>query len=109
MDGDIAPLDKIVKLAQKFEAFTYIDECHATGFLGKTGKGSPEIYGVMNEIDVISGTLGKSLGGASGGYITGIKEIIEMLRQKSRPYLFSNSLAPPIVGASIKAFDILQK
>ena len=80
MDGDIAPLDKIVKLAQKYEAFTYIDDCHATGFLGTTGRGSPEIFNVMNDIDVISGTLGKSLGGASGGYITGRNEIVEMLR-----------------------------
>ena len=109
MDGDIAPLDKIVGLAQKYGALTYVDECHATGFIGQNGKGTPELFGVMKDIDVISGTLGKSLGGASGGYTTGKKETIDLLRQKSRPYLFSNALAPPIVGATLKVFEILEK
>jgi len=107
MDGDIAPLDKIVDLARKYEANIYVDESHASGFIGKTGRGTPELYGVQNEIDVISSTLGKALGGASGGYTTGRKEVIELLRQKSRPYLFSNSIAPNIAAASIKVFDIL--
>lgn len=109
MDGDIAPLDKIVDLAHKYNALTYVDECHATGFIGKSGVGTPELFNVMEKVDVISGTLGKALGGASGGYTTGRKEIIQMLRQKSRPYLFSNSLAPPIVGATLKVFEIMEK
>ncbi len=107
MDGLVAPLDKICDLADKYDALVMIDECHAAGFIGPTGKGTPEAKGVMGRIDIITGTLGKALGGAMGGYTTGKKEIIEMLRQRSRPYLFSNSLAPAIVGASIKVFELL--
>lgn len=107
MDGLVAPLDKICDLADTHDALVMIDECHAAGFIGKTGRGTLEEKGVMNRIDIITGTLGKALGGAMGGYTTGKKEIIEMLRQRSRPYLFSNSLAPAIVGASIKVFDML--
>ena len=107
MDGLVAPLDKICELAEKYDAMVMIDECHAAGFIGETGRGTLEEKGVMNKIDIITGTLGKALGGAMGGYTTGKKEIIEMLRQRSRPYLFSNSLAPAIVGASIKVFDML--
>jgi len=109
MDGVIASLDKICALADKYDALVMIDECHATGFIGETGRGTLEKKGVMGRIDIITGTLGKALGGAMGGYTTGKKEIIEILRQRSRPYLFSNSLAPAIVGASIKVFDILSK
>lgn len=108
MDGLLAPLDKICDLADKYDALVMIDECHATGFIGDTGKGTLEKMGVMNRIDIITGTLGKALGGAMGGYTTAKKEIISMLRQRSRPYLFSNSLAPSIVGASIKVFEMLQ-
>jgi glycine C-acetyltransferase len=107
MDGDIAKMDQINALAKKYDALIMTDECHSAGFIGKTGRGVPEYCGVNGEIDIITGTLGKALGGAMGGYTTGKKEIIEMLRQRSRPYLFSNSLAPAIVGASIKVFDIL--
>jgi glycine C-acetyltransferase len=107
MDGLVAPLDKICDLAEKYNALVMIDECHAAGFIGKTGRGTLEEKGVMHRIDIITGTLGKALGGAMGGYTTGKKEIIDMLRQRSRPYLFSNSLAPAIVGASIKVFDML--
>ena len=107
MDVLVAPLDKICDLADKYDAMVMIDECHATGFIGNTGRGTLEEKGVMGRIDIITGTLGKALGGAMGGYTTGKKEIIEMLRQRSRPYLFSNSLAPAIVGASIKVFDML--
>jgi len=107
MDGLVAPLDKICDLADKYDALVMIDECHATGFIGKTGRGTLEEKNVMNRIDIITGTLGKALGGAMGGYTTGKKEVIDMLRQRSRPYLFSNSLAPAIVGASIKVFDML--
>ncbi|PWH84024.1 glycine C-acetyltransferase [Algibacter marinivivus] len=107
MDGLVAPLDKICDLADKYNALVMIDECHATGFIGKTGRGTLEEKGVLERIDIITGTLGKALGGAMGGYTTGKKEIIDMLRQRSRPYLFSNSLAPAIVGASIKVFDML--
>ena len=107
MDGLVAPLDKICDLADKYDALVMIDECHAAGFIGKTGRGTLEEKGVLNRIDIITGTLGKALGGAMGGYTTGKKEIIDMLRQRSRPYLFSNSLAPAIVGASIKVFDML--
>ncbi len=107
MDGLVAPLDAICDLADKYDAMVMIDECHATGFIGKTGRGTLEEKGVMGRIDIITGTFGKALGGAMGGYTTGKKEIIEMLRQRSRPYLFSNSLAPAIVGASIKVFDML--
>ncbi|MCT8339274.1 glycine C-acetyltransferase [Flavobacteriaceae bacterium TK19130] len=108
MDGLVAPLDKICDLADKYDALVMIDECHATGFIGETGRGTLEDKDVMGRIDIITGTLGKALGGAMGGYTTGKKEIIEMLRQRSRPYLFSNSLAPAIVGASIKVFDMLE-
>ena len=107
MDGLVAPLDDICDLADKYDALVMIDECHATGFIGKTGRGTLEEKGVMGRIDIITGTLGKAMGGAMGGYTTGKKEIIDMLRQRSRPYLFSNSLAPAIVGASIKVFDLL--
>ena len=107
MDGLVAPLDKICDLADKYDAMVMIDECHATGFIGETGRGTLEEKSVMGRIDIITGTLGKALGGAMGGYTTGKKEIIEMLRQRSRPYLFSNSLAPAIVGASIKVFEML--
>lgn len=107
MDGLVAPLDKICDLAEKHDALVMIDECHATGFIGETGRGTLEEKGVMDRIDIITGTLGKALGGAMGGYTTGKKEIIEILRQRSRPYLFSNSLAPAIVGASIKVFEML--
>ena len=109
MDGLLAPLDKICDLADKYDALVMIDECHSAGFIGETGRGTLEEKGVMDRIDIITGTLGKALGGAMGGYTTGKKEIIEMLRQRSRPYLFSNSLAPAIVGASIKVFDMLDK
>lgn len=108
MDGLVAPLDQICDLADKYDAMVMIDECHAAGFIGKTGRGTLEEKGVLDRIDIITGTLGKALGGAMGGYTTGKKEIIEMLRQRSRPYLFSNSLAPAIVGASIKVFDMLE-
>lgn len=109
MDGTIAQLDKIVELAEKYDAALMIDECHSTGFIGKTGRGTHEYRGVMGKIDIITGTLGKALGGASGGFTSGKKEIVEMLRQRSRPYLFSNTLAPGIVGASIAVFDMLSE
>ena len=109
MDGIVAPLDKICDLADKYDAMVMVDECHAAGFIGATGKGTLEAKGVMGRVDIITGTLGKALGGAMGGYTTAKKEIIELLRQRSRPYLFSNSLAPAIVGASIKVFEILEK
>ena len=108
MDGLLAPLDKICDLADKYDAMVMIDECHAAGFIGETGRGTLEEKGVLDRIDIITGTLGKALGGAMGGYTTAKKEIIEILRQRSRPYLFSNSLAPAIVGASIKVFDMLK-
>jgi glycine C-acetyltransferase len=109
MDGTIAQLDKICDLADKYSALVMIDECHATGFMGKTGRGTHEYRNVMGRVDIITGTLGKALGGAMGGFTTGKKEIIEMLRQRSRPYLFSNSLAPSIVGASIAVIDMLSE
>ena len=109
MDGTIAQLDKICDLADQYNAIVMIDECHSSGFLGKTGRGTHEYRGVMGRIDVITGTLGKALGGASGGFTSGRKEIIEMLRQRSRPYLFSNTLAPSIVGASIAVLDMLSE
>lgn len=109
MDGTIAQLDKIVALAEKYEALIMIDECHASGFMGKTGRGTHEHCGVMGKIDIITGTLGKALGGASGGFTSGRKEIIDMLRQRSRPYLFSNTVAPSIVGASIAVLDMLRE
>jgi glycine C-acetyltransferase len=107
MDGDIAKMNEICDLADKYDALVMTDECHSAGFIGKTGRGVPEYHNVMDRVDIITGTLGKALGGAMGGYTTGKKEIIELLRQRSRPYLFSNSLAPAIVGASIKVFDVL--
>lgn len=109
MDGTIAQLDKIVALAEKYDAVIMVDECHSSGFLGKTGRGTHEYRGVMGKIDIITGTLGKALGGASGGFTSGRREIIEMLRQRSRPYLFSNTLAPSIVGASIAVLDLLSE
>jgi len=107
MDGVIAQLDKIVELAEKYDALTMVDESHAVGVIGKTGRGTVELKNVMGKIDIITGTLGKALGGAMGGYTTGRKEIIEMLRQRSRPYLFSNSLAPEIVGGALEVFDMI--
>ena len=107
MDGTIAKLDKICDLAEKYDALVFVDDCHSTGFIGKQGKGTQEELNVMGRVDVITGTLGKALGGGSGGFTTGKKEIIEILRQKSRPYLFSNTLAPAIVGASIKAINLI--
>jgi glycine C-acetyltransferase len=109
MDGTIAQLDKIVELAEKYDAAVMIDECHSSGFLGKTGRGTHEHYGVMGKIDIITGTLGKALGGALGGFTSGRKELIDILRQRSRPYLFSNTLAPSIVGGSIAVLDLLSE
>jgi glycine C-acetyltransferase len=109
MDGLVAPLDKICDLADKYDAMVMVDECHAAGFIGAKGKGTLEAKNVLGRVDIITGTLGKALGGAMGGYTTAKKEIIEILRQRSRPYLFSNSLAPAIVGASIKVFELLEK
>jgi len=109
MDGVVAELDKICDLADKYDALVMVDECHASGFIGKTGRGTIELKNVLGRVDIITGTLGKALGGAMGGFTTGKKEIIEMLRQRSRPYLFSNSLAPAIVGASLKVFEMLEK
>jgi len=107
MDGTIAQLDKICDLAKKYKAMVMIDDCHATGFLGKTGRGTHEYHNVIDKVDIITGTYGKALGGATGGFTAGRKEIIDILRQNSRPYLFSNSMAPPIVGASLKVFEII--
>ena len=107
MDGFIAPLDEITALAKRYNALVHIDECHATGFLGATGRGSAEVKGVLEKIDIITGTLGKAMGGALGGFTTARKEVIELLRQRSRPYLFSNSLPPHVVAAGIKVFDML--
>jgi len=107
MDGIVAQLDKICDLADKYEALVMVDECHASGFIGKTGRGTIELKNVLGRVDIITGTLGKALGGAMGGFTTGKKEIVEILRQRSRPYLFSNSLAPAIVGASLKVFDMI--
>lgn len=109
MDGSIAPLDKICDLAEQYEALVMIDDSHCTGFIGKTGRGTHELHGVMDRVDIITGTLGKALGGASGGFTSGHKEIIDMLRQRSRPYLFSNTLAPAIAGASIAVLDLLSE
>ena len=109
MDGTIAQLDKIVELAEKYDAAIMVDDSHSTGFIGKTGRGTHEYRGVMGKIDIITGTLGKALGGANGGFTSGKKEVIEMLRQRSRPYLFSNTVAPAIVGASIAVFDMLSE
>ncbi|WP_460456039.1 glycine C-acetyltransferase [Arenimonas alkanexedens] len=107
MDGFIAPLDQVTALARKYDALVHIDECHATGFLGATGRGSAEVKGVMDQIDIFTGTLGKALGGALGGFTTGRREVVELLRQRSRPYLFSNSLPPHVVAAGSKVFDML--
>ena len=109
MDGYIAKLDQICKLAKKYDALVHVDDSHATGFVGSTGRGSAEYHGVLNEVDIITSTLGKALGGASGGFTSSKKEIIDILRQRSRPYLFSNSLAPVIVSASITVLDMLNK
>ena len=109
MDGIVAKLDEICDLADQYDALVMVDECHATGFIGKTGRGTVELKNVMDRVDIVTGTLGKALGGAMGGYTTGKKEIIEILRQRSRPYLFSNSLAPAIVGATLKVFDIISR
>ena len=108
MDGVVAPLKNIVMLAKKYDAMVMVDDCHATGFLGNEGKGSGDYHDVLNDIDIITSTFGKALGGASGGFVSASKEIVETLRQKSRPYLFSNSLAPPLVAACIKVFDIIE-
>ncbi|TVQ06590.1 MAG: glycine C-acetyltransferase [Bacteroidetes bacterium] len=107
MDGDIAKMDKICELAEKYDALVMTDECHSAGFIGKTGRGAPEYYNVLNKVDIITGTLGKALGGGLGGFTTGKKEIIDILRQRSRPYLFSNSLSPAIIGASLAVFDLI--
>lgn len=107
MDGDLAKMDEICALADKYDALVMTDECHSMGFIGKTGRGVPEHFGVGDKVDIYTGTLGKALGGSMGGFTSGKKEIVEMLRQRSRPYLFSNSLAPAIVGASLKVFDVL--
>mgnify|MGYP000150310803 CR=1 FL=1 len=107
MDGIVAKLDEICDLADKYDALVMVDECHATGFIGKTGRGTVELKNVMDRVDIVTGTLGKALGGAMGGYTTGKKEIIEILRQRSRPYLFSNSLAPSLVGGALKVFDLI--
>ena len=109
MDGVVASLDKVCDLADRYDALVMVDECHAAGFIGKTGRGTLELKNVMGRVDIVTGTLGKALGGAMGGYTTGKKEIIELLRQRSRPYLFSNSLAPAIVGASLKVFEMISK
>lgn len=107
MDGNIAPLPKIVELAKKYNALTFVDDCHATGFFGKTGRGTEDYYNILGSVDIINSTLGKALGGAMGGYTCGSKELIQLLRQKSRPYLFSNSLAPAVVGSALKVMDML--
>jgi glycine C-acetyltransferase len=107
MDGNIAPLPEIINLAKKYDAITFVDDCHATGFFGKNGRGTEDYYNILGSVDIINSTLGKALGGAMGGYTTGCKEMIQLLRQKSRPYLFSNSLAPPVVGSAIKVMDML--
>ncbi|XP_011270060.1 2-amino-3-ketobutyrate coenzyme A ligase, variant [Capsaspora owczarzaki ATCC 30864] len=109
MDGNVAPLKEICDLAEKYNALVFIDECHATGFFGKTGRGTEEFLNVVGRVDIINSTLGKAMGGASGGYTTGPQAVIDLLRQRARPYLFSNTLAPAVVGASSKAFDILQR
>lgn len=107
MDGNIAPLPKIVELAKKYDALTFVDDCHATGFFGKTGRGTEDYYNMLGSVDIINSTLGKALGGAMGGYTVGSSELIQLLRQKSRPYLFSNSLAPAVVGSALKVMDML--
>lgn len=107
MDGDITPLDKIYELAQKYDALVYIDECHASGFMGPSGKGTPDLFGLNGKIDFVSSTLGKSMGGASGGFLSSSTEVVDVLRNRARTYLFSNSIAPSIVGASIEAYKML--
>jgi glycine C-acetyltransferase len=107
MDGDVTPLDSICELARKYEAMVMVDDSHASGFVGPTGRGTPEHFGVQDQVDVVTSTLGKALGGASGGFTSGRREIVEYLRQRSRPYLFSNTLAPPIVNAALKALELL--
>jgi glycine C-acetyltransferase len=107
MDGYLAPLDQICELAERYDALVMVDDSHAVGFTGPTGRGTPELFGVTDKVDIMTGTLGKALGGASGGYVSGRAEIVEMLRQRSRPYLFSNSLAPSIAGAALAALDLL--
>ncbi len=109
MDGDLAPLDRICELAEKYDAIVMVDDSHATGFIGKNGRGTPEHFGISNEVDIITSTLGKALGGATGGFTTGRRYIVEFLRQRSRPYLFSNSVAPPIVYASLKVIDLISQ
>lgn len=109
MDGDVAPLPEIVALAKKYDAYTFVDECHATGIFGKGGKGTAEYFGLEGEIDIINSTLGKALGGGTGGYTTGHQDVIDVLRQKGRPYLFSNSIAPAVAGASIEVFNMLEE
>lgn len=109
MDGDVAPLPEIVALAKKYDAFTFVDECHATGVFGKGGRGTAEYFGLEGEIDIINSTLGKALGGGTGGYTTGHQDVVDVLRQKGRPYLFSNSIAPAVVGASIEVFKMLDE
>ena len=109
MDGDIAKMDEICRLAEKYDALVMTDECHSAGFIGKTGRGAPEYHNVLNKVDIITGTLGKALGGGLGGFTTGRKEVIDILRQRSRPYLFSNSLSPAIIGASLAVFDLIGK
>ncbi len=109
MDGNVAPLDKMIKLAQKYDAMVMVDECHSAGVVGKTGRGVTELFNVKGQVDIITGTLGKAFGGAIGGFTTGKKEMIEMLRQRSRPYLFSNSLPPSVVGAGIRMFDMMSE
>jgi glycine C-acetyltransferase len=109
MDGDIARMDEICRLAEKYDALVMTDECHSAGFIGRTGRGAPEYHNVLNKVDIITGTLGKALGGGLGGFTTGRKEIIDILRQRSRPYLFSNSLSPAIIGASLAVFDLIGK
>ena len=107
MDGDLAPMDKIVELGEKYDAMVFVDECHSSGFIGKTGRGTHEHFGVMGKIDIITTTYGKALGGATGGCVSGRKEVVELCRQRARPYLFSNSIAPPIIQASLKVLEIL--
>lgn len=109
MDGNVAPLPEIVKLAHKYNALTFLDECHATGFFGKSGRGTEDFYSMNGSVDIINSTLGKALGGAAGGYTTGPKELIDVLRQKARPYLFSNSLPPAVVASAIKVMDIIMR
>jgi glycine C-acetyltransferase len=109
MDGNVAPVDRICELAEKYDAMVMVDECHSAGVVGKTGRGVTELYNIRGQVDIITGTLGKAFGGAIGGFTTGRKEIIEMLRQRSRPYLFSNSIPPAVVGAGIRMFDMMDE